>query len=145
MFTCTCHAYLTSCSSSGIYHGTVQFTPGWNTKISARETNYGKCIDYVLVTPGLIPWIKPANIQLSIKGSDHYPIFVDLHDEITTDTGEKLVLCDLMHIDVGSQTGGQILARVPRKQILMSNFFTKRSAELPPTAPADAVPSGDCL
>ena len=51
-------------------------TTGWNTKISAHKTNYGVRIDYVLVTPGLLPWIKASNIQLSIKGSDHCPVFV---------------------------------------------------------------------
>ena len=134
MFTCTCHTYLTSCSSSGTYHGTLQFTPGWNTKISARETNYGTCIDYVLVTLGLIPWIKLANIQPSIEGSDHYPIFVDLHDEITTDTSEKLVLRDLMHIDVSSRDWRSNTGLCSKE----ADAYVKRSAELPPTAPADA-------
>ena len=144
MFTCTCHAYLTCCSGSGTYHGTVRFIPGWNTKISARETNYGTRIDYVLVTPGLIPWIKAADIQPSIKGSDHCPVFVDLYDEITTDTGEKLVLCDLMHMDVDSakrelpRLAVKYWPEFQGKQMLMSNFFTKRSAEPPPTVPADA-------
>jgi AP endonuclease 2 len=120
--------------------------PGWNTKISARETNYGTRIDYVLVTPGLIPWIKAADIQPSIKGSDHCPVFVDLYDQITTDAGGKLSLCDLMHMGVDS-----VKREPPRlavkywpeflgKQTLMSNFFTKRGAEvLPPTAPANAL------
>lgn len=35
-------------------------------------------VDYILVTPGLIPWIKAADIQASVKGSDHCPIYVDL-------------------------------------------------------------------
>ncbi|KAH9990580.1 Endonuclease/exonuclease/phosphatase [Russula vinacea] len=117
----------------------------WNTKISARETNYGTRIDYVLVTPGLIPWIKAADIQASIKGSDHCPVFIDLYDQITTDAGEKLVLCDLMHMGVES-----VKRELPRlavkywsefqgKQTLMSNFFTKRGAEVP--SPPPATPS----
>ncbi|KAJ6552810.1 Endonuclease/exonuclease/phosphatase [Mycena capillaripes] len=48
----------------------------WNTKISARESNYGTRIDYILVTPGLLPWIKAADIQPEIKGSDHCPVTI---------------------------------------------------------------------
>lgn len=59
----------------------------WNTKLSARETNYGTRIDFVLVTPGLLPWIKAADTLPSIKGSDHCPVFVDFHDEITDADG----------------------------------------------------------
>lgn len=55
---------------------------GWNTKISARDSNYGTRIDYVLVTPGLLPWIKAGDILPSLKGSDHCPTYIDLHDEI---------------------------------------------------------------
>ena len=86
----------------------------------------------MLVTPGLIPWIKPANIQLSIEGSDHYPIFVDLHDEITTDTGEKLVLCDLMHIDVGSRDWQSNTGPSSKEADTYVKLLHKRSAELPP-------------
>jgi AP endonuclease 2 len=109
--------------------------PGWNTKISARETNYGTRIDYVLVTPGLMPWIKAADIQPSIKGSDHCPVFVDLHDEITADAGEKLVLRDLLHMGVDSakreppRLAVKYWPEFQGKQMLMSNFFIKRGAE----------------
>jgi AP endonuclease-2 len=115
---------------------------GWNTKISARETNYGTRIDYVLVTPGLMPWVKAADIQQSIKGSDHCPVFVDLHDEITTDAGEKLVLRELMHMGADSakreppRLAVKYWPEFQGKQMLMSNFLTKRGAEaLPPQAP----------
>ena len=123
---------------------------GWNTKISARETNYGTRIDYVLVTPGLIPWIKAADIQPSIKGSDHCPVFVDFHDEIITDTGEKLVLRELMHMGADSakreppRLAVKYWPEFQGKQMLVSNFFTKRGAEAPlpqaPTAPPNAFP-----
>ena len=122
---------------------------GWNTKISARETNYGTRIDYVLVTPGMTPWIKAADIQPSIKGSDHCPVFVDLHDEITTDAGEKLVLRELMHMGADSakreppRLAVKYWPEFQGKQMLMSNFFTKRGAEAPPpqvpTAPPDEM------
>ena len=108
---------------------------GWNTKIGARETNYGTRIDYVLVTRGLLPWIKAGDIQPSIKGSDHCPIFVDFHDEITSDTGERLVLRDLMHMreDAAKREPPRLAAKhwpeFQGKQTLMSSFFTKRGAE----------------
>ncbi|KAH9004538.1 Endonuclease/exonuclease/phosphatase [Lactarius hatsudake] len=121
----------------------------WNTKISARETNYGTRIDYVLVTPGLLPWIKASDIQPSIKGSDHCPVFVDFHDEITTDAGEKLVLRDLMHMreDAAKREPPRLAAKYwpefQGKQTLVSSFFTKRGAETkalpaPATAPTTA-------
>jgi AP endonuclease 2 len=124
------------------------FIPGWNTKISARETNYGTRIDYVLVTPGLMPWIKAADIQPSIKGSDHCPVFVDLHDEITTDAGEKLVLRELMHMGADSakreppRLAVKYWPEFQGKQMLMSNFFTKRGAEAPPPQAPTAPPNG---
>ncbi|KAF8488880.1 Endonuclease/exonuclease/phosphatase [Russula emetica] len=147
MFTCTCHIS-TCCDSSGTYkyHGMVPLVrfihSGWNTKVSARETNYGTRIDYVLVTPGLMPWIKAADIQPSIKGSDHCPIFVDLHDGIITDAGEKLVLRELMHIGAYSakreppRLAVKYWPEFQGKQLLMSNFFTKRCAEALPAPQA---------
>jgi AP endonuclease 2 len=128
--------------------GMVRFIhSGWNTKISARETNYGTRIDYVLVTPGLMPWIKAADIQPSIKGSDHCPVFVDLHDEITTDAGEKLVLRELMHMGADSakreppRLAVKYWPEFQGKQMLMSNFFTKRGAEAPPPQASTASPN----
>ena len=116
---------------------------GWNTKISARETNYGTRIDYVLVTPGLLPWIKAGDILPSIKGSDHCPVFVDLHEEITTDAGERRVLRDLMHmgVDAAKREPPRLAAKhwpeFQGKQTLMSSFFTTRVAE---TSPPPNVP-----
>ena len=85
-----------------------------------------------------MPWIKAADIQPSIKGSDHCPVFVDLHDEITTDTGGKVVLRDLMHMGADSakreppRLAVKYWPEFQGKQMLMSNFFTKRGAEAPP-------------
>lgn len=68
----------------------------WNTLIDARPANYGVRLDYTLVTEGLLPWIKGADIQADIYGSDHCPIYVDLHDERKVD-GKLIKLKDLMH------------------------------------------------
>jgi len=58
----------------------------WNTKLSARASNYGTRIDYILVTPGLLPWIKAADIEPFLKGSDHCPVWIELHEEIQIST-----------------------------------------------------------
>uniref|UniRef100_V5EN99 DNA-(apurinic or apyrimidinic site) endonuclease n=1 Tax=Kalmanozyma brasiliensis (strain GHG001) TaxID=1365824 RepID=V5EN99_KALBG len=68
----------------------------WNTLIDARPANYGCRLDYTLVTEGLLPWIKGADIQPDIYGSDHCPVYVDLHDEREID-GKVVKLKDLMH------------------------------------------------
>ncbi|GAA5913343.1 hypothetical protein JCM6882_004094 [Rhodosporidiobolus microsporus] len=40
-------------------------------------------VDYFLVTPGLLPWIKDCSIDPSRYGSDHHPIYLDLHESLT--------------------------------------------------------------
>ena len=112
----------------------VEFLTGWNTKISARATNYGTRIDFILITPGLIPWIKEADIQPDIKGSDHCPIFVHLRDEITNPDGSSTKLRDVL--GVWSEGGLANPPEPPRlaaqhwdehKQRLLSTFFAKKS------------------
>ncbi|KAK4050483.1 Class II abasic (AP) endonuclease [Microbotryomycetes sp. JL221] len=66
----------------------------WNTKIDARPSNYGARIDYFLVTPGLMPWIKHSDIMPSIMGSDHCPVYLDLFDEIEIEGRGKVQLWD---------------------------------------------------
>ncbi|KAJ6517877.1 Endonuclease/exonuclease/phosphatase [Mycena vitilis] len=101
----------------------------WNTKISARESNYGTRIDYILVTPGLLPWIKAADIQPEIKGSDHCPMCIDLRDEIVDKNGGVLKLRD----SLGSRTVGAEPPRIAAKfwdeykQRLLDTFFGKKA------------------
>ncbi|KAI6124905.1 Endonuclease/exonuclease/phosphatase [Pisolithus croceorrhizus] len=103
----------------------------WNTKICARETNYGTRVDYILATKGILPWIKHGDIQRFIKGSDHCPIYVDLHDEITTDDGRKLRLSEVMPQPTEDKTAAapRLAARCwdefSGKQTLLSAFFSK--------------------
>ncbi|KIK69432.1 hypothetical protein GYMLUDRAFT_237226 [Collybiopsis luxurians FD-317 M1] len=115
----------------------------WNTKISARASNYGTRIDYVLVTPGLLPWIKAADIDPSIKGSDHCPVWIELHEEIEVSTphdGVKTVkLRDLlMNHSTGESNGKE--RDPPRlatrfwdeysgKQRLLASFFNPGGAK----------------
>ncbi|KAF9220017.1 DNase I-like protein [Gyrodon lividus] len=101
----------------------------WNTKISARDTNYGTRVDYILVTPGMLPWIKHGDIQPCLKGSDHCPIFIDLHDEIVTSAGEKLTLREVISIDGNRDEPPRLAARCwdefSGRQTLLSSFFAK--------------------
>ncbi|KAF8961943.1 Endonuclease/exonuclease/phosphatase [Flammula alnicola] len=82
----------------------------WNTKISARETNYGTRIDFILITPGLVPWVKAADIQPQVKGSDHCPVFVDLRDEIANEDGTIVKLSDVL----GAKPSDGCMAEPPR-------------------------------
>ncbi|PPQ65181.1 hypothetical protein CVT24_011058 [Panaeolus cyanescens] len=102
----------------------------WNTKIGARATNYGTRIDFILITPGLIPWIKAADIQPRVLGSDHCPVFVDFYDQIVNvSTGVTTRLRDVL----GAQRKeGEDAPEPPRiaakfwdeyKQSLLSSFF----------------------
>lgn len=118
---------------------------GWNTKISARETNYGTRVDYILITPGLLPWVKHGDIQPSLKGSDHCPIYIDLHDEIQTPDGRTLNLKQKM--GSGSADSRRQPPRLSSKfwdeysgkQKLLSSFFGKGKISVA-VAP-DPVPS----
>lgn len=67
----------------------------WSTLINARPANYGTRIDYTLVSPGLRDWVKGADIQADVPGSDHCPVYVDLHDEREID-GKVVKLKDLL-------------------------------------------------
>ncbi|KAF9480360.1 DNase I-like protein [Pholiota conissans] len=106
----------------------------WNTKISARATNYGTRIDFILITPGLVPWIKAADIQPNLNGSDHCPVYVDLYDEITNSDGSTTKLSDVL----GARPTPAGPAEPPRlaakfwsehKQKLLSTFFGKKSGD----------------
>jgi len=128
-----------------IVHRAVHIRTGWNTKISARETNYGTRIDYVLITPGLLPWVKDGNIQPSIKGSDHCPVYIDLHDEITLETGDRITLQDVMKLSESRQPptiAAKFWDEFQGKQTLLSSFFGKRSnINTPPELSAAALSS----
>lgn len=130
---------------------------GWNTKISARETNYGTRIDFILITPGLVPWVQAADIQPQIKGSDHCPVFVHLRDEVTNSDGSFTNLRDVLSVP---SRDGLTPAQPPRlaakywdehKQRLLSTFFVNKSdtvctssqalPSLSPSQPQSQAPS----
>ncbi|PSR70675.1 hypothetical protein PHLCEN_2v13448 [Hermanssonia centrifuga] len=120
----------------------VERYQGWNTKISARETNYGTRIDYILVTRGLLKWIKQGDIQPSLKGSDHCPIYIDLHEEITLDSGETVKLRDAMQQNQENRDPPRLAAKYweeySGKQKLLSSFFGKNAeVKSPPEKPVN--------
>ena len=119
---------------------------GWNTKLSARASNYGTRIDYVLITPGLEKWVKAADIQAHVKGSDHCPVFVDLFDEIE-ENGQILKLRDLLGkrpSETAEPADPPPLAskhwdEYSGKQKLLSSFFGKGKAVKEPSVDAEAA------
>jgi AP endonuclease-2 len=99
-------------------------------------------IDYILVTKGLLPWIKHGDIQPSINGSDHCPIYVDLHEEIEVE-GHRFNLRERM-------LGGDPPKQPPRiatrywdeysgKQMMLSSFFGKKGTQPPATQKPNAT------
>jgi AP endonuclease-2 len=68
----------------------------WEQKINARPGNFGSRIDFVLVAESMRPWIKDANIQEGLLGSDHCPVFADFHGVVTTPEGD-VKLPDIMN------------------------------------------------
>ncbi|KAK4495317.1 hypothetical protein PRZ48_013648 [Zasmidium cellare] len=95
-----------------MYDTTREFHPDragmythWETKINARPGNYGSRIDFVLVSAKMKEWLKDANIQEGLLGSDHCPVFVDFKDAIPWEDGE-LRLLDMMG-PPGTFVGGE--------------------------------------
>ncbi|KAL8286620.1 hypothetical protein RQP46_004148 [Phenoliferia psychrophenolica] len=120
----------------------------WETKIDARPSNYGTRLDYILITPSLLPWIRDADILPSIMGSDHCPVFVDFYDSITLpDRGEVDLWSEMnpgrIRGDGGEQQPPPPPASAARfydefsgRQKKISNFFGKKGeAPLPPPPP----------
>ncbi|GAA5981183.1 hypothetical protein JCM10908_004011 [Rhodotorula pacifica] len=124
----------------------------WETKIEARKTNYGTRLDYILITPALLPWVKDSNIQPEVMGSDHCPVFVDFHDEIEDPVRGILKLKDLLN--PGRQPGDKLpdppsfAARFydefSGKQQTLQSWFGKKSetpAPKPSASPSPALPA----
>lgn len=62
-----------------------------------RPSNYGSRIDYILCSPGLRPWIKGGDILNKVFGSDHCPVYIDLHESIDHPILGKVNLRDMMN------------------------------------------------
>ncbi|GAA5970880.1 hypothetical protein JCM21900_006427 [Sporobolomyces salmonicolor] len=119
----------------------------WNTKIDARPSNYGTRLDYILITPGLLPWVKDSDIQPKIVGSDHCPVYLDLHDEIEGEGRGTVRLWDLMNSGRSKQDppppppgfATRFYDEFSSKQRQLSSWFGKRGGASPPQPPAKST------
>lgn len=68
----------------------------WETKVNARPGNYGARIDFVLVCESMQSWIKGADIQEGLLGSDHCPVYADFSDAVSV-RGIEVPLVDIMN------------------------------------------------
>ncbi len=50
----------------------------WSQRAGCRERNVGWRLDYALLSPGALPYLKAARIHTRVKGSDHCPVRVEL-------------------------------------------------------------------
>ncbi|KAI9303626.1 Endonuclease/exonuclease/phosphatase [Cunninghamella echinulata] len=111
----------------------------WNTKINARPSNYGTRIDYILISEGLLPWFKQADIQPEIVGSDHCPVYMDLVDTLENDPEIKLHDMLMKHHPSPSptiSTSPLLTANFSEfKQHKLSAFFGKQTNTKPASSP----------
>lgn len=54
----------------------------WSQRFGVRERNIGWRIDYVLASPGAMPFVKRAAIHPEVLGSDHCPVSVELDPKV---------------------------------------------------------------
>lgn len=68
----------------------------WETKVNARPGNYGARIDFVLVSESMRSWVKGADIQEGLLGSDHCPVYADFQDTVALE-GKDMSMADIMN------------------------------------------------
>jgi len=101
----------------------------WNTLVDARPANYGTRLDYTLITPGLRPWVKAAEIQPHIFGSDHCPVVLDLFDTIESAQGPLSLAKRLCHAaEPPSLAASHYDEFCPRKQPRLDTLFGAQRA-----------------
>jgi exodeoxyribonuclease-3 len=54
----------------------------WSQRPGVRAKNIGWRIDYVLASPGVMPFLRAAAIHSDVRGSDHCPVSVDLDPSV---------------------------------------------------------------
>ena len=64
------------------FHKTGGHYSWWSQRFGVREKNIGWRLDYVLASPGAMPFIKTAAIHPDVRGSDHCPVSVDVDERI---------------------------------------------------------------
>lgn len=76
----------------------------WSTLTSARATNYGTRLDYILVDPRLQPFLVECNIRSDMLGSDHCPVSAKFSVAINTSKALPLVSSKYFPEFTGKQT-----------------------------------------
>ncbi|KAI9019370.1 Endonuclease/exonuclease/phosphatase [Phycomyces nitens] len=66
-------------------------------------------LDYILVSRELSSWLKAADILPNLFGSDHCPVYIDLHDRSVESTKDPIYLVDLLSI--GQKKHSAVLAK----------------------------------
>lgn len=61
----------------------------WSQRAGVRAKNIGWRIDYILASPGAVPFLKSAQIHPDVLGSDHCPISVTLDRAVLTAEWKK--------------------------------------------------------
>lgn len=54
----------------------------WSQRVGVREKNVGWRIDYILASPGAMPFLRSASIHPQVFGSDHCPVSVELSRDV---------------------------------------------------------------
>lgn len=111
----------------------------WDTVKDTRPANYGVRIDYTLVSKGLMPWVKGADIQANIYGSDHCPVYVDFHDEIQLENGKTVKLKDTLLSDPSTKRKLPALATSTWPEFSgrrIQSFFAPKASATPSPSPA---------
>ncbi|WPH01757.1 putative DNA lyase [Acrodontium crateriforme] len=83
-------------TTRGFHPDRIGMYTHWEQKINARPGNFGSRIDFVLVCEEMKSWVKNADIQNGLLGSDHCPVFADFYENVTVN-GEETAIVDVMN------------------------------------------------
>ncbi|KAF2834255.1 DNase I-like protein [Patellaria atrata CBS 101060] len=91
----------------------------WEQKINARPGNFGSRIDFILCSRDMKSWFLSADIQEGLMGSDHCPVYADLHDKIML--GDNVIDCQDIMNPVGTFLyGTRVISPSTREPLLLS-------------------------
>lgn len=123
------------------YPSEAKLKHSFHFRLSLRASNYGTRLDYILVTPALLPWMKASDILPKVLGSDHCPVYVDLHDEIDIDGRGKVNLWDELNPAGKERSPPPFSTRFYEefsgRQKLLSSFFGIGGAAKKRSAPVE--------
>ncbi len=73
-----------------LYESGPEHYSWWSQRGGARGRNVGWRLDYILASPGALPFLRAAAIHPEVMGSDHCPVSVDLDPAILGSGGHAL-------------------------------------------------------